>query len=385
VSQRPPRKKRDASEIGDALRNVGDEFVRKNPADIRALRLSLAKARRKRQFFFGGSLVAATAAIALLFVVVARTGTGDQQLDVAEKPSPQTLRVTAQVALDGAPFQIASNREGAYVTLRDEGAVAKIDPEGEVVWIKSIGGAPEDIVAGDSAVWVTEPEAREIHALSFPRGNDTQPPIKVTKGIPLRLSVGATSLRITTQDGPAYRIGIADRQGLQLGSDIAWDIAYSGKNLWVLTSEGLVYPVDGEAGQPVPGFEPITVFEPGEFDDLAAAGEITAAHGAIWYGRPGEASLLRIDETDGGTEEIDLPDEYLDLDGDSQGGLWILTRSGEAGELIEVDDTTGELLPRSIALPNEPIDIAASGDGVWIVLAGTGEVVHVNDAAEGTL
>jgi streptogramin lyase len=385
LSQRPPRKKRDPSEIGDALRNVGDEFVKRNPADIRALRLSLAKARRKRQLFFGGSVVAATAAIALLFVVAQRPGTNTRPVDVTEQPaSPQTLRITSEITLDGQPFQVASNSEGAYVTLRDEGAVAKIDPEGKVRWIQTIGGAPEDIIAGEFAVWVTEPEEREIHALSFRRGVATQTPISVTKGIPQRLSVGRTSVRISTLDGPAYRINFDGREGQQLGSDTAWDIAYAAGRLWILTPEGLVYPIDAESGIPVEGFEPVSVFEAGEFE-LATAGEITAAHGGIWYGRPGDASLLRIDEGDGSTEEIALPDSYLDLDGDSQGGLWILTSSGDAGELIEVDDKTGELLPRSIALHDAPVDIAASGDGVWIVLAGSHEVLHVNDAVEGTL
>lgn len=386
MTDRTTRQKRDPSEIGNALRSVGDDFVSRNPGDLRALRQSIAKARRKRRFRLGGSLVAATAAIALLFVVVARPGMEDASIDIAEQPpAAETLRVTQRVRLEGRPYQVASNADGAYVTLKEEGAVQKVSgASGEVQWTAPIGGAPEDIIAGEFALWVTEPESSRIYSLSFRRGLATQAPIDVTRGVPLRLSVGATSVRVTTQDGPAYRIDFEGRDGLQLGPDIAWDIAYSGSNLWVLTPEGLVYPVDTETGVPVADIAPISVFEPGEFD-LDTAGEITAAHGAIWYGRPGGETLLRIADDGGSAEEISLPQSYLDLDGDSQGGLWVLTRSGATGRLIEIDDQSGQLLPRSIALPDEPVDIAASGDGVWIVLARTQELLHVNDAAEGTL
>lgn len=385
MSDRTPRRKRDASEIGDALRNVGDDFVRRNPADLRALRQSMAKARRKRRFYLGGSAVAATAIIALLFVV-ARPALDPAPTDVAEQPTAaETLRITQRVAVDGVPSQIASNSEGAYVTVPDEGDVIKIETEsGDVVWRTDIEGRPEDIIAGEFAVWVTDPETSRIHALSFRKGVATQTPIQVTKGIPLRLSVGSTSVRISTQDGPAYRIDLDGRDGLQLGQDIAWEIAHLDSRLWVLTPEGFIYPVDDETGEQVTDIEPIQVFEPDEFSQ-ESAGEITAAHGAIWYGREGDDTVTRIEGADGSTSTISLPAPYRDLDGDGDGGMWVLTATGDAGELIEIDDETGALLPRSIQLSDVPVDIAASGDGVWIVLEGSQEVLHVNDAAEGTL
>ena len=385
MSDRTPRPRRDASEIGDALRNVGDRYVQQNPADLRALRQSMAKARRKRRFYLGGSAVAATAAIGLLFVV-ARPSLDRVSTDVAEQPSAaETLRVTQRVSVDGVPSQIASNENGAYVTVPDDGTVIKIGAEsGEVDWSRDIEGRPEDIIAGEFAVWVTDPATSRIHALSFKRGVATQSPIQVTRGVPLRLSVGSTSVRISTENGPAYRIDFDGRDGLQLGQDVAWEIAHLNGLLWVLTPEGLIYPIDDETGEQVTDFQPLQVFEPGEFSQ-ETAGEITAAHGAIWYGREGDDTVTRIEAADGSTSTISLPAPYRDLDGDGQGGMWVLLGTGDAGELIEIDDETGALLPRSIRLSDEPVDIAASGDGVWIVLEESHEVLHVNDAVEGTL
>lgn len=379
MSEETPRRERDLSEIGDALRAAGDDFVRRNPADLRALRSSMAKARRKRRAFFGGTVVAATAAIVLLFIVMTRFEPSTRPSEVSQEPDAESLEIISRVDMSGRPAQITANSEGAYVTLPDRGEVVKIgNDSGTVEWSRSIGGAPDDIVAGEFAVWVTEPAARRIHALSFRRGISTQAPITVTDGTPQRISIGSTSLRISTLEGPAYRIDFDDRVERQLGTDVAWDIAYSGRNLWVLTPAGTVYPVDVATGIASPAIAPVQVFE-GEGFDLETGGEITAAHGAIWYGRPGNDSVIRIDESDGSMDEIGLPGDYLDLEGNREGDLWVLTEADGIGRLIEIDDESGEQLTRSLEMKNGPVDIAATGDGVWVVLGGTEEVLHIDD------
>lgn len=371
--------------IGDELRRVADDYVSRNPADLAKVRAAVEARRRRRQFTIGGSAVVVAAAVALLFFTVGGPRiAGPSDIKPAESPddsSREALRVTKEIPLGATPSQVASSEGTAYVTSSGDGLVFIVDLEEGAVVKKRILGAPEDVIhdGASGSVWVTDPGTRSIHRLSAKNLMSTASAFPLANGdAPVRLTVTGNTLRVSGATSGVVAIDLAEETQQSLIEEDVIDIAATGgEHLWVLTAAGEIKAIDGSTGQDV-GIPPVRV-EPREDS------EITFAKGAIWYGARGSSTMQRIDPVTGADATVELAAGYWDLDADKN-GLWVLMRSSEeSGILADIDPMSGEVLARSLRIEGQPVDIATSGDGIWVVKADTQSIIHVNDEIPGEL
>jgi streptogramin lyase len=370
--------------LGDELKRVGDDFVRSNPADLAGVRAAVDRKRHRRQIVTGGGVLAAAAVSALLFFSLSGPSGTTPDIKPAESPeasAPDELRVTKEIALGVIPGQVASSEGVAYITSSDSGKVLIVDlEEGAVVTERALG-APEDIIrdGASGSLWVTDPTLGSIHRLSARSLKNTDPSFPLENGAaPVRLTVTGNNLRVAGDEGGVVRIDLATSEQFSLtGEDVIDIAATGGRNLWILTATGEIRAIDSMTGADV-GL-PVVDVEPRE------ASEITFAKEAIWYGAQGNSVMTRIDNVTGAQASVQLPAGYWDLDAD-RSGLWVLMRSSaEAGVLAAIDPDTGAATQRSLRIEGQPVDIATSGDGIWVVKAGTQSVIHVNDQSPGEL
>lgn len=371
--------------IRDELRRVADDYVQRHPADLAKVRAVVERRRRRRQVAFGGGALAVAAASALLFFTVSAPNVAaPEDIKPAESPDasvPEALRITKEIALGVTPTQVASGEGVAYVTSSTGGQVLKVDlEEAEVVEALSLG-APEDVINDGVTgnVWVTAPGEGTINRLSAKSLQRTGRPFSLQNGdAPVRLTVTGSTLRVSGETSGVVKVDLlTEEQTPLLEEDIIDIAATGGEHFWVLTATGEIKAIDSGTGADI-GLPPTPV-EPREDS------EITFAKEAIWYGVQGDSTMTRIDNATGESLEFDLPGGYWDLDAD-RNGLWVLMRSSEEnGVLADIDPTTGAPSARVLRLDGQPVDIATSGDGIWVVKARTQSIIHINDAAPGEL
>lgn len=365
---------RDRIDLGRALKNVGDHYVRSNPADLVAVR---AEARRRRQrralVVSGGVAVAAAAAIAVLFVLAAPPELADDAIDPV-LPGPdgkiQELDVEQGVRLEGLPQRAAASGDSVYVIEQDGEVVTAVTTStGEVRWSKRLGGRAADIVAGsDGHVWVSVPELNSIHRLHPRAGSASAPPITLP-GSPQRLHVATRALRVTLAGGGIYRVplGAPDEASL-FSTERVSDVAMGQHAFWVLTESGLIQALDTQSGQPLEGIA-VTEADP--------AGEITFAREAIWYGAPDARELVRIDEATGRVDvRTDLPGNYIDLDA-SKRGLWVIVAGEYGGSTLLEMESSGDFGRRRFEFDGTVVDLASDPEGVWILSGGSSRILYL--------
>ena len=371
--------------IGEELRRVADDYVQRHPADLAKVRAVVERKRRRRQIAFGGGTLAVAAASALLFFTVSAPNiAAPDEIKPAESPSastPEALRITKEIALGATPTQVASGEGVAYVTSSTGGTVMKVDlEEGQVVASQSLG-APEDVINDGvtGAVWVTAPGEGTINRLSAKSLARTDRPFSLQNGdAPIRLTVTGSTLRVSGDSSGVVKVDLeTDVQTPLLEEDVIDIAATGGQHFWVLTAQGQIKAIDSGSGAEV-GL-PVTQVEPREDS------EITFAKEAIWYGVQGSATMTRIDNASGERTDFELQGGYWDLDAD-RNGLWVLMRSSEEnGLLADIDPDSGAQSARTLRIDGQPVDIATSGDGIWVVKARTQSIIHINDAAPGEL
>ncbi len=355
-------------DLGRSLKSVGDDYVGRHPGDFPAVREHVERRVRRRRLLLAAQAATAVAAVAAIAVVAY-----DPPQQRALRPAnqvPATLTVDYELSLPERPYQVTAKEDTAFITSTAAGTVSRVDRgAGDVVWTYDEAEAPEDIVWKTSALWFTDPALGQVIALDPRTGRPFFAPITVEGGPPVRLSVGPRAIWLSLQEGGSVRIPLpTPSTPTTLYDQAVVDIARGNRSFWILTATGSIIAIDPESGVAIQEVAPVSV--PPE-------GEITFARGSIWYGRPGDATLIKIDEATGDTSEVELPAPYLDMDADRD-GFWILTeRSRGSGEVVELNPTDGSIGPRRITLDGEPVDLAASRGGIWVVLADDQKIVHL--------
>jgi len=355
-------------DLSRTLKSVGDDYVGRNPADFPTVREHVERRIRRRRLLITAEAVTAMAVVAAI-AVVAYDPPRERALPPAREV-PATLTVDYELDLPERPYQVTAKEDTAFITSTAAGTVSRVDRGGEdVVWTYEGAEAPEDIVWKTSALWFTDPALGQVIALDPRTGQPFFQPITVEGGRPVRLSVGPRAIWLSLQEGGAVRIPLpAPATAVSLYAEPVVDIARGNDSFWILTETGSVIAVDPETGIEVEGVEAVAV--PPE-------GEITFARGSIWYGRAGDTTMLKIDEATGDVSEVELPSPYLDMDADRD-GFWVLTElSGGSGEVLELDPADGTVGARRITLDGNPVDLAASRGGIWVVLADDQKIVHL--------
>jgi hypothetical protein len=360
----------DEKRLSRALRSVGDDYVRRNPADFEALREGVTRKRRRRWFLmgFGSTAVAATAAIAVLIVGAPRSGT-----DTLPPAGAEGLEITTDVPIEGVPGDIASIGERLLVGLPASEQIVELSIGAtEVERVYELPGRPSDILGAPGEAWVSLPDEDALVHIDLVSGDLRQVPLAGFTS-PTRLHVGAEAVRAVVDQG-VVAIPLTGDEALRprlLYEGPVIDIAMGSTAFWVLGRDGNLRAIDPDTGAPS---DRITE----ELPFLGRAGEITYLREALWFAESGRTDLVRIDESTGRvTGEVTLPGGYIDIDaGDA--GLWVVLRGSVGGSLSELDDIQGRAVGEPFELVGAAADLSVNDEGIWVVLE-TGDAVHLDE------
>lgn len=115
-------------------------------------------------------------------------------------------RAVSTIDVGAAPRGVAVGAGAVWVTLRDEGVVARVDPvTGKVVARVDVGGQPWPVAVGAGAVWVADLDGRLLRI--DPRTNDVTGVGRVGPQ-PRTIAVGSGAVWVTSQDGTVARLTV---------------------------------------------------------------------------------------------------------------------------------------------------------------------------------
>jgi streptogramin lyase len=354
----------DDERIENALKSIGDSYVRENPPDYPAFREGVMRRQRRRRWFQAGSAVAlagATVAIGLFFSQSA-------PLDRTEAippagPNDVAEAITHEVDVAESPTQINVGRRAVWVTSKS-GYVTRIDPATKEGAEIEIGGLPSDLAVGGSGVWIAN-NGRLQH-LELDGTGDEKFPI-AGGAAPMHVSVAPGSIWVVVVGDQVYRVDPDDgrKTPFDAGSNPV-DIAVAEGRLWALDQAGTIQAFDVKSERPVG--DPIPV-------PTAENAEITLGSDALWYGAQGSREFLRIDVESRRATTVVLPSGYADM-GVGQGEVWVLMAGDDAGgSFAAVDLETSRLDETVFSIAGSPVDIAVGKQALWIV-NGTGHTAQ---------
>lgn len=351
-------------DLGDALKNVGDGYVRENPADLATVRERVEGYHKRRWWTFAAAGVAAAASIVLIALVVVNLDLGSR-----DELAPAALPLDYRIDTAGAPLQVEGRGPTAFVALEDN-SVLRVDLGGtDPVWTSRFGSAPSDVIWGQTGVWVTLPEEDLIVRLDSSSGVELQR-IELAPEFtsPTRLTVGVRALRAVVSSG-VIRLDLTTGAIEELYEGDITDIAMGRSGFWLVNTRGAIFAIDPDSGIPVAGLRTET---------RTPGGEITFARNAIWYGRDDSDVLVVINETSGILRSrISLPGNYVDLDAGAD-GPWVLTTEGDGeGRITALDHAIGQLGATTRSLGGNPVDLSTGSAGIWVTQADAARLVHL--------
>lgn len=356
----------DDERIERALKSIGDDYVRQNPADFPAFRAGVMRRQRRRRMFQGVGAVAlagATVAIGLFF------SRSSAPLGRPEPPAGRGIQraITESIEVGALPSQVNVGRGAIWVTSKS-GSVTRIDAATQEPTRFDVDGLPTDLAVGGSGVWVAN--FGQLQRLPLEGAGDIEeyPVADGSARMHVSVSPGAVWVVVTGEEIFKVDPESGDLDG-GWGSQNPVDIAVADGRLWVLDQTGVIQAFDTKTNEPIGNSIGVST---------GTNAEITLGGDALWFGAKGTPTFMRIDIGSGGTRTIRLPSDYVDM-GVGHDEVWVLMEgTDETGSFVEVDSATGRLGANPVyAVPGAPVDIAVGNQALWIVNATGNQALRV--------
>lgn len=361
----------DDPRLEEVLRSVGDDYLRRNPANLPAARAQVGRLRRRRQVRMG-ALTALSGAAAVAVALYAWPG-GEAVRDDALPPAAP--RVTSQVTIEvgEGPTELAAGDSAIWVSNTAEGSVSRIDPSTNEEMAKiEVGGAPGDLaVAGDGAVWVANPELGVVQRID-PLGNSRTPDVAIPvapemSAIDLAVDrylwvsvVGQELIQVDPSNGEVVRtvpgvtpVNVAARTG----------------RVFVLEHDGTVTELDPVTGEPT-GFE--------RTFDVSDRGDIHFYGGKLWVAEGDEGTLSAADASaaDAPVDVYEFPGTYLEMI-HTPAGVIVLSDTGTGSALLSSVSLSGAEPFAGVDLDGSPRDLVQGSGSLWVSSADDATVTRV--------
>jgi YVTN family beta-propeller protein len=287
-------------------------------------------------------------------------------------------RVIAAVAFSSA---VAAAALGVLVTQRggSSPAIASLGPnavgvidakDGGIVADIALRGAPADVAAGLDAIWVTSSNGNSVSRID-PATGDVRQTIQVGGG-PAGVAVGGGAVWVANGlDGTLSRIDpTADRvvQTITIGNGPS-GVAYGEGAVWVTNSaDGTVSRVDPHTGI-------LTRTLPA----VIGASGVAVDFGRVWITSPPSGSVVTLDPRSGRVLQRIGVGVDPDAVAAGAGAVWIANRA---------DATISKIDPRSAAVTStvrvgrRPDAIAAGSRNVWVANGGDGSLSRVDPSSD---
>lgn len=357
--------------LEEALRAVGDDYLRQHPADLHRARARVGRLRRRNQMRAGAVTALGVAAVVAV-AVVAWPGSGAGPAE--QRPAaPVDLPAGAiSVEVGDSPAEVAVGDGAIWVSNSGDSTVSRVDPEtNEEALSVYLSGRPGDLAVGAGGeVWVASPDLGAVQRID-PVTSSITPDRRIDVGdeAPLDLAIDdflwvAVIERELVQVDPAS--GDVVRR---LGWVRPVNVAARAGMVFALEADGTVRGIDQLTGDPTA----VRLSFP-----VSGPGDIHYHDGKLWVAEGDGSNLYSVDVEGGsrrirtytfrGTyvEMVELPEGIVVLSdlGDGTGVLTLVEpETGGTSEITEIEGS--------------PRDMARDGVEVWVSTSAADAVVRL--------
>ncbi|MDQ3957298.1 MAG: hypothetical protein M3273_03135 [Actinomycetota bacterium] len=362
----------DERRLEDALRAVGDEYLRRNPANLPAARERLQRLRRRRQLRMGAMGAVAGAAVAALGLYVWPSAV---EPDGRARPAAPdgAVRGTVEIAVGDAPGEMAVSEDAIWVSNGGSGTISRIDPVTDrVVQTIEVDGSPGDLaVGGRGELWIANPELGVVQVIDTAT-NAQAPDLQVDVADPGQSLDLAIDEYLWVSVVEEALVQVNPVTGAIVRSDEAVapvNVAARNGRVFVLEEDGHVLEVDAGTGLPT-GFEIDLPVE--------GRGDVHLHGGRLWVAEGDGSEILSADAADAlaPTETYDFRGSYVEMalvesrlvvlsELEGGGGVVSLFVPGDGEPLTEYD------------LVETPSDLVRDESGLWVSNGDAGTVARL--------
>lgn len=358
--------------LGEALRSVGEDYLRHNPADLFRARTRVRQLRRRRQMRAAGLGAAGAVAIAaaVVFAWPAQEVAGDRPRPAAPAELPAG---SVAVPVGDEPAEVAVGDGVLWVSNGGESTISRVDPStNETSLTTQLSGAPGDLAVGDSGeVWVANPDLGAVQRLD-PVTSATTPDVRVDvgpAGNPLDLAID-DFLWVSVVDRELVQVDrVTGEVVRRIESVHPVNVAARDGAVFVLESDGTVQGIDPLTG----GLTAVEL----SFD-VSGRGDVHFDEGKLWVAEGDGSELYSADVTAGSRRisSYSFRGTYMEMV-HVPGGVLVLSDLGDGtGVLSMVDPVTAQT--RELAeIPGSPRDLVRGDGDLWVTLFDRDELVRI--------
>lgn len=358
--------------IEEALRSVGDDYIRRNPADLFEARTKVGRLRRRRQFrAVATTALGATAALAV--AVLAWPGPAAVR-DRPRPAGPADLPSGAiTIPVGDVPTEVAVGEGAVWVSSSADSTVSRIDPATNVATVAArLAGAPGDLAVGDGGeVWVANPALGAVQRID---------PVTETTTPDLRVDVAPADSPLDLAIDRYLWVSVVDEELVQVDTATGEIVRRidSVRPVNVAARDGGVFVLD--ANGTVRGIDPLTG-EPNAIElsfDVEGRGDVHFYDGKVWVAEGDGQTLYSAGVTSGskGISSYSFRGTYMEMVLAS-GGILVLSDLGDGTAALSLIDTATGRVTEVAEIPGSPRDLVRGLDDLWISLSGTGEVLRI--------
>jgi len=246
-------------------------------------------------------------------------------------------------------------------------AVGVIDSEsGKIVSEIAVGGAPADVAAGPDAVWVTNANDGTVSRID-PSTNDVRQTIDVGGG-PAGVAVGGGAVWVANGlDGTVSRVDSTT-------NDVVQTIIVGNGPSGVAFGEGAVW-VTNSADGTVSRIAPATGRVTKTFPAVVGASGVAVGFRRIWVASPSSATVVALDPRSGRVLSrigVGVEPDAVAVGADA---LWVANRANATVSRI---DPRAVVVKSTVQVGRGPDGIAAGTEGVWVANGGDGTLSRID-------
>ncbi|MDQ3915723.1 MAG: hypothetical protein M3323_10420 [Actinomycetota bacterium] len=359
----------DDSRLEEALRSVGDDYLRRNPPDFPAARAKVRRLQRRRQWrnaAVTGLAGAAAAAIALFAWPSPRAA------DEALPPAGPRVISEVTIAVGDGPSEVAVGSGAIWVSNSEDGTVSRIDPSSnEEVATISVSGSPGDLaIAGDGTVWVANPGLGAVQRID-PTSNARTPDVLIPvaeESSSLDLAIDRY-LWVSVVGRELVQIDLSTTDIVRTITDVTpVNVAARTGRVFVLEGDGTVVELDHLTGERT-GFE--------RSFDITDRGDVHLYGGKLWVAEGDGSTLMAADASDASApvETYRFEGTYSEMV-HTPTQVVVLSDTGAGGILSSISATGTDTLD-GVDLDGSPRDLVQGSGSLWISNFDAGTVTRV--------
>lgn len=358
--------------LEEALRAVGEEYLRQNPADLHRARERVRRLRRRNQMRAGvASALGAAAVVAVAVVAWPSSGVGTDRPRPA--PAAELPADAVSVAVGDTPGEVAVGDGVIWVSNTGDSTVSRVDPDtNEATFSLNLPGRPGDLAVGPGGeVWVANPDLGAVQRID---------PVTSSITPDRRVDLGDTGGGLDLAIDDFLWISVVERELVQVDpatGDVVrrldWvrpvNVAARNGGVFALEADGTVRGVDQLTGEPTAVRLKF---------DVSGPGDIHYHGGKLWVAEGDGSNLysVDIDQASRRIQTYTFRGTYVEMV-ELPGGIVVLSDLGDGtGVLSMVDETTGGTAELA-EIPGTPADMVRDDEALWMSVSSDDAVVRL--------